>query len=104
MAIVRTSAKGQVVIPAEMRRKIGLKPGARAMVWLRNQREVVIEAVPADPIEAACGSFRDPEHPVSYVEALMQEKREEREREEKKLARLFRADRVLQPRKRVRSR
>ena len=32
MPIVKTSSKGQVVIPAEIREKIGLKPGGRAAI------------------------------------------------------------------------
>ena len=101
MPIVKTSAKGQVVIPAAMRAKIGLKPGGEAIVSLRDG-EVIIRPVPDDPIEAACGMFNDPD--FSYTEALLQDKKEEREREEKKFARLFRSDRVLQPRKRIRGR
>jgi len=34
MPIVKTSAKGQMVIPAEIREKIGLKPGGRALITL----------------------------------------------------------------------
>ena len=100
MPIVKTSAKGQVVIPADFRQKIGLRPGGRAFVTLEAGRKVVIEPVPDDPIEAACGMFKDPD--FSYTEALLKEKREDLAREEKKFARFLRPARVSQQRKRVR--
>jgi len=34
MPIVRTLAKGQIVIPAAIRKKIGLKPGSKVLVTL----------------------------------------------------------------------
>lgn len=34
MPIVKTSAKGQVVIPAKIRNTIGLKPGGKVLVTL----------------------------------------------------------------------
>ncbi len=99
MPVVTTSAKGQVVIPAEYRRKIGLRPGGKALVWLEGDRKVGIEAVPDDPVAAACGMFHDPG--FSYTEALLKERREDLAREEKKFARLFRRNRVSKQRPRL---
>lgn len=58
MAIVKTSAKGQVVIPAELRERIGLRAGGKVLVTLADTGKVVIEPVPDDPIEAACGMLQ----------------------------------------------
>lgn len=62
MSSVLVSAKGQVVLPAELRRRLGLNPGARLEVTeepdglrLRVQR-----AVPAAAVEALAGMVTAP--------------------------------------------
>lgn len=72
-AIVKTSAKGQVVIPADFRKKIGLKPGGEAHLYLRDS-QVIVEAVgDEDPIDAMCGMFADPKY--SYTNWLLEERK-----------------------------
>jgi AbrB family looped-hinge helix DNA binding protein len=99
MALVKMSAKGQVVIPSRIRKRAGLKPGKEILVFIDLEGRLMLEAVPDDPIEAACGMFADG---PSLTEALLREKKEEREREEKKFARFLRPARVSETRKRVR--
>jgi AbrB family looped-hinge helix DNA binding protein len=91
MPIVKTSAKGQVVIPNEIREKIGLRPGGKVLVTLAPTGKVTIEPVPANPIEAACGMLRGG---PSMTAALLRSRKEENAREEKKAARLLRSHRV----------
>lgn len=62
MASVLVSAKGQVVLPADLRRRLGLNPGARLEVTeepdglrLRVQR-----AVPATNVSALAGMVTAP--------------------------------------------
>jgi AbrB family looped-hinge helix DNA binding protein len=98
MAIVKTLAKGQIIIPAEIRKKIGLKPGRKVLLTLVDGK-VAIEPVPDDPIEAACGMLQGG---PSLTRALLRERREERGREEKKFARFIRHARFPKQRKRVR--
>ncbi len=99
MPIVKTSAKGQVVIPAEIREKIGLKPGGKVLVTTAGQNKVTIEPVPDDPIEAACGFLQGG---PSLTKALLTERREERKREKAQFARFLRPARLPQQRERVR--
>jgi len=77
MPIVKTSAKGQVVIPAEIREKIGLKPGGKVLVTLVSEK-VMIEPIPDDPIEAACGFLQGS---PSLTKVLLQERQDDRKRE-----------------------
>ncbi len=99
VAVVKMSAKGQVVIPAKIRTQTGLKPGKEVLVFVDLEGRLTLEPVPDDPIEAACGMFADG---PSLTQALLREKKEEREREERKFARFFRPARVSEARRRLR--
>lgn len=99
MAIVKILAKGQIVIPADIRKKIGIKPGSKVLLTLVDNRNVAIEPIPDDPIEAACGMLQGKS---SLTRALLKERREDHDREEKKFARFIRHARLPRPRKRVR--
>lgn len=79
MKVVVTSAKGQVVIPKEMREKIGLKPGARAAVEVVGDH-IEIHALPENPIEFFCGIFKEGS---SLTKALLKARREEADHESK---------------------
>lgn len=82
MAVVKASAKGQVVIPAEIRRKVGIEPGDRLLVEVRNGT-ITLSRVPRDLIEAFTGIWKD--HP-SLTQDLLEERRKDKEREEAEIA------------------
>jgi len=90
MPVVKTSAKGQVVIPAEIRRALGIKPGTKFHVRAEG-KEVVLFPLPADPIRALRGVVKGG---PSLTRALLEDHKEDREREEKKLARFLRRPRL----------
>jgi len=96
MPVVTTSAKGQVVIPKNEREKLGIKPGSKVAVEAVNDH-IEIHLLPDDPVEYLCGIFKD--YPGSLTEALLKDRKEELEREEKKFARLFRNTRTSKKRK-----
>lgn len=54
MSTVRTLAKGQIVIPVELRRKYHIEPGTDLQIMEYNGIIYLIPPV-ADPIKAACG-------------------------------------------------
>jgi AbrB family looped-hinge helix DNA binding protein len=99
MPIVVTSAKGQVLIPVAFRKKIGLKPGAKVLITMAMDNRVLIEPVSNDPITALRGILKGG---PSLTKALLVERRKDRDREEKKAARLLRRH-VLAPRRAGRS-
>ena len=57
MPIVRITAKGQVVIPAEFRRKHGLKAPGKALITERDGH-LVITPVASDPVTGSRGILR----------------------------------------------
>ena len=101
MPVVGTSAKGQVIIPAALRKKIGLKARAKVLVTLGEQDTIILRPVPADPVDATCGFLKGG---PSLTRALGRERREDRIREAAKRARLVRPDRVSRKGARVRKR
>jgi len=73
MDIVRTTVKGQIVIPAELRKKYHITKGTRVMVTDRDG-EIVIMPLLSNPIEEAMGKFKEGE---SALKALLADRAEE---------------------------
>ncbi len=86
MPIVKTLAKGQVVIPKEIRQALGIAPGTKLHVRVEG-KEVVLFPLPADPIRVLRGVAKGG---PSLTKALLEDRREELKREEKKFARFIR--------------
>ena len=84
--IVRASKKCQVVIPAELRREMGIEAGDYFHVTASNG-QIVLLPLGADPIKAGAGMFADG---PSLTEELLKERALDREREERKAARWLR--------------
>ena len=80
MSIVTTSAKGQVVIPKKEREKVGIKPGTRVIAKAVDDH-IEIRPLPENPVEHFHGLFKKG---PSLTKALLDERRKERQREEKK--------------------
>jgi AbrB family looped-hinge helix DNA binding protein len=79
MPITQLSEKGQVLVPKALRRKLGLKPGARVQLTEEEGR-LILSPVPPDPIAAATGFLAG--H-FSLTTDLRREHREEIRRERK---------------------
>ena len=80
MATAKISQKGWIVIPAEFRRKYGLKSGDHVDV-IDYGGVLVITPTPENPVEIARGFFSGGK---SLTKALLEDRAEEREREKKK--------------------
>jgi AbrB family looped-hinge helix DNA binding protein len=74
--IVKTHAKGQIIMPKEIREKLGIKPGAALSVKLVDDH-IEIRPLPDDPIEFLTGIFKD------YSGSMAGELLEERKRDDK---------------------
>lgn len=60
MAIANLSSKGQLVIPASIRKALGLENNSRVRLTLsKDKTYLVLEPLPANPIETLTGIFKD---------------------------------------------
>ena len=73
MAIVKTLSKGQIVIPAEIRKRYHIEPGTEIQIMEYGSIIYLIPPV-EDPIKAACGVL--PSEP-SLSEKLIKERKRE---------------------------
>ena len=86
MTVVTALGKGQVVIPKVIRDRLGLTPGRKLSVQIRDD-EIVFHLLPKDPIRALYGFLKD----GPSTKDLLRERRKERLLEERKIARLTRS-------------
>ena len=73
MAIVKATVKGQVVIPADLRKKYGITKGTRVRIDEENG-QIVIKPLLADPVKNARGMFKAGK---SALAALLKDRAEE---------------------------
>jgi AbrB family looped-hinge helix DNA binding protein len=73
MSTVKALAKGQIVIPAKLRKKYHIKPGARLHLLEYGGIIYLIPPV-ADPIKAAAGSL--PKKPSLAAKLLKERKKD----------------------------
>jgi len=67
MAIVKTTVKGQIVIPSQLRKKYHISKGTRIEIMDRDG-EIVIRPLMTNPVEEAKGIFKKGR---SALEALL---------------------------------
>lgn len=77
MAIVKTTAKGHVVISAELRKKFNIRKGTKVSVSEGPGGAILVRPVPDDPIEASRGILKGKS---SLLRALLKERGEEAKR------------------------
>lgn len=58
MTVIKTTEKGQIVIPAEIRRELGIKPGQKLIVS-RQGEGILLQPLPDDPVDYLLGVCRD---------------------------------------------
>ncbi len=84
MPTVTVSEKGWVVIPKDIRDRHGIRKGDKVHVLDVAGRIIIVPASKGDPVDAAYGMLRRPPGAPSATEALLRDRREEAEIEERK--------------------
>lgn len=74
MSIVKATIKGQVIIPAPLRKKYRIKKGSKVCICEGGDNLIVLRLVPDDPIEASRGMLKGK---TSLLKALIKDRREE---------------------------
>jgi AbrB family looped-hinge helix DNA binding protein len=80
----KVSPKGWVVIPAELRRRFGIKPGTM-VIFEEVDGRIILRPVPNDPVEMLAGMFKGE---PSFTEELLEERRKELEDEKREFGRM----------------
>ncbi len=84
METARVTSKGQLVVPARLRRKYGIKPGTK-ICFIERDSEIVFQPVTREYIRSVCGMLRSG---TSATEELLRERAKDKEREETKIGKL----------------
>jgi AbrB family looped-hinge helix DNA binding protein len=79
MSVTHLTAKGQILVPRNLRRKLGIRPGGKVHL-AEEEGRLVLTPVPPDPIQAATGFLKGK---FSLTSDLRREHSEEARRERK---------------------
>jgi AbrB family looped-hinge helix DNA binding protein len=74
MTISKATIKGQVIIPAELRKKFNIKKGTRIAITEGAGNVILLKPLPDDPVEASRGILKGK---TSLTKALLRDRREE---------------------------
>ena len=75
--IAKATIKGQVVIPAELRKKYNIKKGSKVSIYEGEGNVIIIKPLPEDPIKASKGMLKGK---TSLLKALLRDREEEASR------------------------
>jgi AbrB family looped-hinge helix DNA binding protein len=73
MAVVTSTVKGQIVIPADIRKKFKIEKGSRVNVYEKGDK-IIVEPLPDDPIQEGRGMLKTRGR---VLKALMQDRKRE---------------------------
>ena len=77
MDSVRVTTRGRIVIPARLRRKLGIKPGTK-VCFIEHGSEIIFQPVTKQYIQSLCGTLKSTS---SATEELRNERRKDKARE-----------------------
>lgn len=78
MESAQVTSKGQLVVPARLRRKYGIKPGTK-IYFIERGNEIVFQPVTREYIRGVCGMLKSD---TSVAQELLRERARDKEREE----------------------
>ncbi len=76
------TSKGQLVVPASIRRRFGIKPGTR-INFVEEGDRIIFQPVTKEYINSFCGIFKQKPGEKSIVQGLLEERRAEKEKEDR---------------------
>jgi AbrB family looped-hinge helix DNA binding protein len=80
MDSVYETTKGRIVIPARLRRKLGIKPGTK-VCFIEHGSEILFQPLTKQYIRSICGILKDT---TSATAELLIDRKKDREREQAK--------------------
>ncbi len=80
METAYVTTKGQLVVPARLRRRYGIKPGTK-ICFIERDHEIIFQPVTKEYIRSVCGMLKSD---TSMTKALLEERARDKEREESK--------------------
>jgi AbrB family looped-hinge helix DNA binding protein len=84
METAYVTSKGQLVVPAKLRRRYGIKPGTK-VCFVERDNEILFQPVTKEYIRSICGMLKSE---TAVTQELLKERAKDREREEAKLEKL----------------
>lgn len=72
------TTKGQLVVPAKLRRKLGIKPGTK-VCFVERGNEILFQPLTKEYIRSVCGMLKSE---TSVTEELLEERAKDKKREE----------------------
>ena len=84
METAYVTSKGQLVVPAKLRRRYGIKQGTK-VCFVERDNEILFQPVTKEYIRSVCGMLKSE---TSVTQELLKERARDREREEAKLEKL----------------
>ncbi len=76
------TTKGQLVVPARIRRRFGIKPGTRVN-FIEEGERIIFQPVTREYIDSFCGIFKQKPGEKSVVQELIEERRAEKTKEDR---------------------
>ncbi len=80
METTSVTSKGQLVIPAKLRRRYGIQPGTKVR-FIERDNEILLQPLTKEYIRNTCGLLKSK---TSVTEMLLKERANDRDREEAK--------------------
>jgi AbrB family looped-hinge helix DNA binding protein len=82
METAYVTTKGQLVVPARLRRRFGIKPGTRVN-FIEDGERIIFQPVTREYISSFRGIFKQKPGEKSVVQELIEERRAEKEKEDR---------------------
>jgi AbrB family looped-hinge helix DNA binding protein len=80
METAYVTSKGQLVVPARLRRRFNIQPGTR-INFLEENNRIIMQPVTREYIASFCGIFKTKPGEKSAVQELLEERAADRARE-----------------------